>query len=611
MKKLIPFLLCLALVSCSTLPAQSLPKNVQKTPSTNLITEDLVFGPGRTLSTSGGGAIIATTLAAGFTGQTSIVTVGTIGTGVWAATTIAEPHGGTGQTAYTKGDLLVALNSTTLAKLAKGPDTYVLTSNSGATNGIDWEIGGGGGGGTVGSGTANQMAYYASSGTTVNGLATANNGLLVTNSSGVPSITSTLPAIAPASVTSAGKIIVNETSDASYGNVEISPTVGNNAGISFITNAVASGSGKNWLISNNYAAYGNLDLIVSASNNTAPVTPVFSFLPSGQFSSTGGLVTSGYSSTSGTVTAFGVSGGNGFFQSLSSGVPNSLSVDANPLILRGNSYTEWARLSAAGNLLVGLTSDSGLSGSGNIVTSNAVTTPKIIFATGTLDLSGTGNPNGAVSAPVGSTYRRTDGTTSADTFYIKTTGTGNTGWGIAAGLVGGTGSVDTGILTASGSGGNTVQGNGLATIDNSTGTAVFQGQVHGLNFRSDQDVWIGSGVLRTNKYTITPFYGPGAGTSPSSTCTGSSVAGVLSITTGTGCSAGTVVEIDFPDIYTSANQTAIILCARNANAALITFVYPDVTGVTPNAGFKVEVPFAHVLADSTTYIWSYIAVTNQ
>jgi hypothetical protein len=42
--------------------------------------------------------------------------------------------------------------------------------------------------------------------------------------------------------------------------------------------------------------------------------------------------------------------------------------------------------------------------------------------------SGTGSPEGAVSAPVGSYYMRTDG--AADTSaYVKTNGTGNTGWG--------------------------------------------------------------------------------------------------------------------------------------------------------------------------------------
>lgn len=51
----------------------------------------------------------------------------------------------------------------------------------------------GGGGGTVSSGTANDLAYYASSGTVVTGLTSANSGVLVTSGSGVPSISTTLP----------------------------------------------------------------------------------------------------------------------------------------------------------------------------------------------------------------------------------------------------------------------------------------------------------------------------------------------------------------------------------------------------------------------------------
>src|SRR6185312_4607159 len=51
----------------------------------------------------------------------------------------------------------------------------------------------GGGGGTVTSGTANQLTYYQSTGTVVVGLSTANNAILVTNGSGVPSESTTAP----------------------------------------------------------------------------------------------------------------------------------------------------------------------------------------------------------------------------------------------------------------------------------------------------------------------------------------------------------------------------------------------------------------------------------
>ena len=41
--------------------------------------------------------------------------------------------------------------------------------------------------------------------------------------------------------------------------------------------------------------------------------------------------------------------------------------------------------------------------------------------------SGTGTPEGAVTAPIGSLFTRTDGG-AATTLYVKETGAGNTGW---------------------------------------------------------------------------------------------------------------------------------------------------------------------------------------
>ena len=52
--------------------------------------------------------------------------------------------------------------------------------------------GGGAASGVVSPGTINEMAFYAASGDTVSGLATANNALLSTNGSGVPAINNTV-----------------------------------------------------------------------------------------------------------------------------------------------------------------------------------------------------------------------------------------------------------------------------------------------------------------------------------------------------------------------------------------------------------------------------------
>lgn len=46
--------------------------------------------------------------------------------------------GGTGQTAFTKGDILVATNSSTLAKLSAGTDNQILQVNSSTASGLNW-----------------------------------------------------------------------------------------------------------------------------------------------------------------------------------------------------------------------------------------------------------------------------------------------------------------------------------------------------------------------------------------------------------------------------------------------------------------------------------------
>lgn len=47
--------------------------------------------------------------------------------------------------------------------------------------------------------------------------------------------------------------------------------------------------------------------------------------------------------------------------------------------------------------------------------------------TGPLFVSGSGSPEGVVTAPVGSEFKRTDGG-AGTTMYIKESGVGNTGW---------------------------------------------------------------------------------------------------------------------------------------------------------------------------------------
>jgi hypothetical protein len=95
-----------------------------------------------------------------WTGDTALVTVGTIATGTWNATAVAEIYGGTAQTTYATGDILYASSSNTLSKLAAGSDTEVLTLASGVPS---WAAGGSGTVTSV-SGTSNRIS--SSGGTT-------------------------------------------------------------------------------------------------------------------------------------------------------------------------------------------------------------------------------------------------------------------------------------------------------------------------------------------------------------------------------------------------------------------------------------------------------------
>ena len=53
---------------------------------------------------------------------------------------LAAARGGTDQSSYTKGDTLCPSAATTMTKLAVGTNAKVLTANSAATCGIDWEV---------------------------------------------------------------------------------------------------------------------------------------------------------------------------------------------------------------------------------------------------------------------------------------------------------------------------------------------------------------------------------------------------------------------------------------------------------------------------------------
>ena len=68
-------------------------------------------------------------ISATYAGQNTITTLGTIATGTWQGTTIATIYGGTGNTSYSIGDILVGAAANALNKLSIGTVGKVLQSN--------------------------------------------------------------------------------------------------------------------------------------------------------------------------------------------------------------------------------------------------------------------------------------------------------------------------------------------------------------------------------------------------------------------------------------------------------------------------------------------------
>jgi len=101
----------------------------------------------------------------------------------------------------TSGKIIISDGTNWIASTPTFPATAGASGNVMTSDGTNWISSASTGSGTVSSGTTNQLAYYAANGTTVSGLATALNGVLVTDGSGVPSISSTIPAFITSSIT--------------------------------------------------------------------------------------------------------------------------------------------------------------------------------------------------------------------------------------------------------------------------------------------------------------------------------------------------------------------------------------------------------------------------
>lgn len=116
------------------------------------------------------------------------------------------------------------------------------------------------------------------------------------------------------------------------------------------------------------------------------------------------------------------------------GAPNRAIIGTtsnHPFGLYANNAERWT-IGTAGHLTPGAATTYNI-GSASLPV-NDITIGGSLYWTGSTvrDLSGAGSPEGAVTAGIGSVYRRTNGSTGT-TLYIKESGTGNTGWSAVGG----------------------------------------------------------------------------------------------------------------------------------------------------------------------------------
>ena len=183
--------------STAVYPATTTINQLLYSSSANTIVGLATANSGVLITSSGGVPSISTTIP--LTTQLNITQLGTITTGTWNGSIVGLTYGGTNASlTASNGGIFYSTASTGAILSGTATANQVLLSGSSAAP--NWSTA------VYPSTTTINQILYSSASNTITGLTTANNGVLITSSGGIPSISSTLPTAVQGNITSVGTI---------------------------------------------------------------------------------------------------------------------------------------------------------------------------------------------------------------------------------------------------------------------------------------------------------------------------------------------------------------------------------------------------------------------
>lgn len=405
-------------------------------------------------------------------------------------------------------------------------------------------------GGTFGTAAFTNATAYEVPLTFSTGLNRATNTITVVADAGLPSQTS-----------NSGKFLTTNGSVSSWAMISATGTV---TSVAASVPAFLSISGSPITTSGTLAISYSGTALPIANGGTSGTTKAGAFDALSPMTTSGDII---YGGTSGTGTRL-PKGTDGQVLTLASGLPSWTTVTGTGTVTTSGSPSSGQAAEFTGSTVITGVAVSG-TGSyakvGSPTFTTQITSPKNVFTTSVFDTFGSGTPEGAITANIGSVFRRTDGSTGT-TLYVKESGTGNTGWAPVSGGSGSPGGSNTQLQYNNSSAFGGISG---AT---SNGTAV---------------TFTGGNLIATSPKIITAINDTNGNALITITATGSAVNAVTLANAATGSSptltaSGSDSNIGFTFVPKGTGVFTI------AGTAASTYLHINSTTGSPNAGFSLD-----------------------